>query len=203
MKFLMTISALAGLIAAQCPSNDMYCAHCSGASCSLCYASYLNGKSCAAPSTTISYCATYITKDTCRACQYGYNLNSSFKCEPITKAGCLWYNSSSECMQCNNSIKPVNGACGSVACADKNCSNCDKNDYCDVCKSGYATDLLTGKCVVQANPDANCYAHYDGYCMECKFGYYDKNGTCTLSTAYKSISIIVSVIVGVLGVLFI
>ena len=202
MKLLITISALVGLIAAQCPSNDLYCGKCAGTVCSSCYASYLSGNSCVAPSTTVGYCATYLTKDICLTCNDGYYMTLSLKCEAITEAGCHEYNIIEKCTMCKNSIKPVNGACGSVACTDKNCASCDKNDYCDMCKSGYATDILTGKCITQATPDANCYAYHSGLgCVGCKFGYYDKNGTCTLSTAYKSVSIMVSAIVGVFGAL--
>ncbi len=204
MKIVITIAALVGLLAAQCPSNDQYCSKCSDKVCSICVASVLTGNTCVAPSTIISGCSTYLDKNICSDCMPGFYLTLDNKCTRITSAGCNTYSILDQCTFCDGGIKPVGGKCGTVTCSDKNCASCDKDDFCWFCKSGFSTNMTNGKCTTATSMDSNCYMNLNpGGCAACKFGYYDKDGVCTLSTAYKTASIILTAVVSIFGALFI
>ena len=203
MKIAITILTIFGLAMTQCPTGDQYCGKCVSNVCVACYASYYKGNVCVASTKTVAYCAIYLADGICSGCNIGYYLDVDLTCKTIPDSKCFDYDVKSKCNYCMNGFKPANGTCSTVACSETNCAYCNSDDKCTICKSGYSLDTTSSKCVAETKPIANCLSQMSGLgCALCNYGYFDKNGTCTLSASYKSAGLVATIIAGVIGTLF-
>ena len=202
MKFLIAV-ILAATVLAQCPDKDELCSKCSGKTCINCNASYLNilTGACVKATTTVDNCMTYAANGFCMGCNKNYVAGIDGKCTKTTN-DCALSNILIGCYSCGNNIKLVNAACSSAnKCTDANCDTCQSDGVCLGCKSGYSLGA-DFKCTVVSPAIANCNSVMLNACTSCSYGYFDKNGTCTLSTAYKSAGkILMSAVFAVIAML--
>ena len=202
MKLLIAL-ILAATVLAQCPDKDELCGECSGKTCTNCLASYLNilTGACVKATITVDNCMNYAANGFCAACSKFYVAGIDGKCTKVNN-DCALNNILIGCYSCGNNIKLVNAICSSAnKCTDAYCDLCQSDGVCFTCKSGYSLGL-DAKCTAVSAAIANCDSVALNACASCSYGYFDKNGTCTLSTAYKSASkIIMSAVFAVIAML--
>ena len=148
---------------------------------------------------------TYATNGFCSGCNRNYALGIDGKCTKTT-TDCALYNILTGCFSCGSNVKLVNAVCSSSnKCTDTYCDNCLSTGVCFNCKSGYSLTVnATCTALTAANAVANCDNVVLNTCASCSNGYFDKNGTCTLSTAYKSASkIMMSAILAIITAMLI
>lgn len=196
MKLTLTTFLIFTAITA-CPGSDKYCRKCDTDTCTACAMSYLNGKVCAAPTTTITNCKSYATATTCAACDYGYYLSTDKKsCPEITISNCkaVMPTDNTKCMVCDDAkqVNPDTGVCTDTNCTLTNCDHCTvtkvgtvSTETCVVCDSDYSN--RAGVCVTE--PIANCETSDANGCTLCELGYYWNSGACTESDAYSGVGL--------------
>jgi len=186
---LILIALAATVCSARCPTDE-YCAECKENNCNVCFAGYALNGVCVKHSLFVENCWSYEFDGFCKMCAPGYFVNQIGKCDRIVQSSCALYDLIDTCTACTGSIKISNRNCDSgVKCSAANCAICTAVDICKRCENGYYL-TKNNLCVKPVTEQSNCMILNETGCSLCKYGYYNKNSGCELSSLYKSARIL-------------
>ncbi len=188
--------------ATSCPTDER-CARCNGNTCELCHDGFLVNGVCQKQTLFVQKCLSYKIDGFCQKCENGYFVNQISGCSLITETSCAVYSLTETCTACFNNIKVFNNSCESKAlCSAVNCEICNGSDTCMSCKAGFV--LTTDKlCVAALASQSNCVALSDNGCLECKYGFFNKNGTCEKGAWFAAGGVLSAAIFGLISIILI
>lgn len=118
------------------------CRECVRGNCLKCRYGYRNQSNlCNLIKYQIQACVSYLHEGYCIECDKGWYVDSGFcsRCKDKDCAVCP----QNTCIACFNNVKMEN-SCGNKKCSVKNCDICFFNDFCMVCKEGFALKKMIG-----------------------------------------------------------
>ncbi len=201
MKLILTTVLLIAL-ATSCPTDER-CARCNGNTCELCFDGFLVNGVCQKNKLAVQNCLSYKSDGVCQRCDSGYYVNQVGACSMIFQDFCLTYTLGDTCTSCSNKIKVTNGGCETkVYCSSSNCERCNAGDICQWCESGFVLSK-NNLCIVAVGAQANCMRLGDNGCQECKYGYFNKNGSCEKASWFKAAGVMGAAIIGLISAILI
>ena len=170
-KWIALVLALA--LTLGCP-DDPFCRMCGPAGrCLSCFDAVLDSKGrCQAVLRPIEYCSIYKKIGgvvICSQCVFGYRSTGKAceECADRRCASCPEY--PQVCRECFDGLLARNGECSEEKTGDANCLIARSDSECELCRPGFAVDVLRG-CV--PGP-ANCHVRIDdstcGICLDGTF----------------------------------